>query len=292
VVADELELSLLNSGLGMHSPTGRWATYNTPMDGVRRASAHDIAFQAREGTPELNCCSVNSARGLGLLSEWALMRGDSGLTLNWLGPATFDTQLAGGENVSLNVATDYPRSGHVQIAVSPVLPTKFTLNVRNPYWSAKTEVKLNGERLTDVKCGQYLVIDRTWKAGDKIELDLDFSLHFWVGERECAGKVSAYRGPILLTYDRRFNTFGPDGLPRLDAREMTGKISTWEGRRPPYLLLDFQANDGQTVRLCDFASAGNGGSPYLSWLKIDGATASQFSPQNPLRSSHISTMAE
>ena len=74
VVADELELSTLNSALGMHSPTGRWATYNTPMDGVRKASAHDIVFQSREGTPELNCCSVNSARGLGLLSEWAVMR--------------------------------------------------------------------------------------------------------------------------------------------------------------------------------------------------------------------------
>src|SRR5581483_8333263 len=49
VVADELELTTLNSALGLFSPTGRWATYNTPMDGVRKASAHDIVFQAREG---------------------------------------------------------------------------------------------------------------------------------------------------------------------------------------------------------------------------------------------------
>jgi uncharacterized protein len=282
----------LNSGLGMHSPTGRWATYNTPMDGVRKASGQDIVFQAREGTPELNCCSVNSARGLGLLSEWAVMRNDSGLTLNWLGPGKFDMQLTGGEKVSLDVVTDYPHSGHVEIALRSAQPTKFALSLRIPYWSAKTEVKVNGERIKDVKCGQYLVIDRTWKAGDKIELDFDLSLHLWVGERECIGKVSVYRGPMLLTYDRRFNSFDPADLPRLDAREMVGKFSSWEGRHPPYLLIDFTAKDGQVVRLCDFASAGNGGSPYLTWLKIDGAMASDFSRKNPLRSGRASTENE
>src|SRR5258705_511119 len=82
VVADELELSLLNSILGYHSPTCRWVTYNTPMDGDRKASAHDIVFQARAGSSELNCCSVNGPRGLGMLSDWALMAGRRGLMLN------------------------------------------------------------------------------------------------------------------------------------------------------------------------------------------------------------------
>ena len=52
IVADELELAMLNSGIGMLSPSGRWVTYNTPMDGERRASAHDIVFQAKPGSPE------------------------------------------------------------------------------------------------------------------------------------------------------------------------------------------------------------------------------------------------
>ena len=66
-VADELELSLFNAILGAQHPYGRWCTYNTPMDGAREASAHTIVFQSRAGTPELNCCSVNGPRGLGLL---------------------------------------------------------------------------------------------------------------------------------------------------------------------------------------------------------------------------------
>jgi len=70
-VADELELSLFNSGFGMMSPSGRWVTYDTPMDGARLASAHSIVFQSRAGSPELNCCSVNGPRALGLTGEWA-----------------------------------------------------------------------------------------------------------------------------------------------------------------------------------------------------------------------------
>ena len=88
VVADEIELATLNSGFGLHSRSGRWVTYNTPMDGVRNASAHDIVFQARAGSPELNCCSVNGPRALGMIGDWALMRERGGLVLNWYGPGS------------------------------------------------------------------------------------------------------------------------------------------------------------------------------------------------------------
>ena len=60
----------------MH-PSGRWWTYNTPMDGDRKASAHDIVFQARAGTPELNCCSVNGPRVARDARDWAVMRDDA-----------------------------------------------------------------------------------------------------------------------------------------------------------------------------------------------------------------------
>ena len=74
IVADELELSTLNSVVGLHSPDGKWSTYNTPMDGCRVPNTVDIAFQIRPGSEQLNCCSVNAARGFGMISDWALMR--------------------------------------------------------------------------------------------------------------------------------------------------------------------------------------------------------------------------
>lgn len=304
IVADELELSTLNSVLGMHSSTGRWATYNTPMNGIRRASAHQIAFQAREGQPELNCCSVNSPRGFGMISDWALTRSADGLALNWYGPSSVKAPVRPGLSVTLEQETNYPASGGVKIKVSPSKAAEFALKLRIPYWSAKTKVKLNGEAVKGVEAGTYLTLNRKWKRGDVIQLDLDMSLRFWVGERECKGKTSVYRGPILLTYDHRYNldlaqkgkkkARDFDGWkphadymlkpPELDAKTMKGRLVEWADWLAPILLLAFKAPDGKTVHLCDYASAGETGTPYLSWLPVKNAPKAAFSRENPLRS--------
>jgi DUF1680 family protein len=147
LVADELELSMLNSGLGMMSPSGRWVTYDTPMDGERKASAHHIVFQSRAGTPELNCCSVNGPRALGLLCEWALMNAGDGLALNYYGPGTMKTSLPSGNSVSIQQDTDYPRNAVVDLAISASKAEKFTLALRIPYWSRKTGVRINGKEM-------------------------------------------------------------------------------------------------------------------------------------------------
>jgi DUF1680 family protein len=284
VVADELELSTLNSVLGLHSPTGRWATYNTPMDGVRKASAHDIVFQAREGTPELNCCSVNAARGLGMISDWAVMRDAEGILLNWYGPGRQTITWSANNTVSLTQETDYPRHGRVVLKVDPTRNMEFTLKLRIPYWSRATTVSVNGVPVKSVTPGTYLAIRRTWNAGDRVELQFDFTPHFWMGERECQGKVSAYRGPILLTWDRRFNETSPADVPRLSADAFSGKLVEWKESLSPILLLELPSEKG-TVRLCDFASAGQAGSPYRSWLSIARVSKTEFSRANPLRSS-------
>ena len=267
-VADELELSTINSVLGMHSHTGRWATYNTPMDGVRKASAHEIVFQAREGTPELNCCSVNSPRGFGMISDWALMQDEEGLILNWYGPGTMTAELPGGDAVTLRQDTDYPCSGSILLHVGTERPTEFTLKLRIPCWSQTTLVKVNGAVVPQVTPGRYLTLPRTWRPGDTVEISLDMSLHYWVGEKECATRTSIYRGPVLLTYDRRFNDMDPGDIPELQAENLAGRLLEVSGWIPPLLLVEFTTSDGRSVRLCDFGSAGEGGTPYLSWLPL------------------------
>jgi DUF1680 family protein len=294
VVADEIELSTLNSVIGLHSQSGRWVTYDTPMDGVRKASAHHIVFQAREGTPELNCCSVNGPRGLGMISDWALMvdaaperDGAQGLVLNWYGPSEMSATVAGA-SVKLIQETDYPRRNRVRLLVEPSRAVEFTLKLRIPYWSERTRVRVNGDSVKDVKSGTYLSLKRRWKRGDSIDIDLDFSLHFWKGQKECGRKVSVYRGPVLLTYDRRFNEVDPPRLPELDAAMMKGKLVRHSGAGiSPFMLLEYAAGEGERLRLCDFASAGEGGSPYVSWLKVKNVKATRYSPANPLRSGRV-----
>ena len=214
IVADELELSTLNSALGMWSPTGRWSTYNTPMDGVRKANFHEINFQCRPGSPELNCCSVNAARGLGLIGEWAVMRDAEGLFLNWYGPGTITAPLESGGSVRLIQETDYPRDGAIKIRIEPDREARFSLRLRIPHWSARTSAKVDGQPVEGITPGHYLDLTRTWKPGDVVELELDMSPRFWSGEKESAGRASIYRGPILLAYDPRLQPALPADPPR------------------------------------------------------------------------------
>jgi len=309
IVADELELSTLNSVVGMHSPTGRWATYNTPMNGVRRASAHSIVFQAREGSPELNCCSVNSPRGFGLISEWAVMRDPQALILNWYGPGQIEVPLEPDLSVILTEETTYPVSGRVSIQVDPTAATTWTLKLRVPHWSRHTQAWVNGKAILSVTPGAYLCLRRHWSPGDAIELELDMSLHAWLGERECAGLASLYRGPILLAFDHRYNLqraadskptvretdewagrLGYDlRVPALNAQRLGERLVTWEDWLPPLLLLQIMTEAGESIHLCDFGSAGQAGTPYQSWLPLRNLShGTAFSPDHPLRSVHLS----
>ncbi|MBM3188159.1 MAG: hypothetical protein FJZ90_05490 [Chloroflexi bacterium] len=265
--ADELELSTLNAAPGAQSPSGRWWTYNTPMDGVRKASAHEIVFQAREGSPELNCCSVNGPRSLGMLADWAIMRGtDGAVVLNYYGPSAFAVTLPSGGRLQLTQNTEYPREGHIEIVVGLERDETFPLQLRIPAWSRRTLARVNGEPL-EAHPGNYLTLERTWRNGDTISLDLDMSLRVWRGERELEGKVCLFRGPVLLAYDRRFSDMDPDAVPAPDLEHLGAEMLPWRGAWPtPWVLLRLQAANGRDLVLCDYATAGATGAPYLTWL--------------------------
>jgi DUF1680 family protein len=271
-VADELELSTFNAVAGAQHPSGRWWTYNTPMDGVREASAHSFASQARAGTPELNCCSVNGARGLGSIAEWAVMKTPDGLALNYYGPGMYQGKLSDNTPIALQLETNYPVGKRVSLRVEPFTARRFKLRLRIPGWSESTTVRLNNTVLTNVAPGRYFELDRRWRGGDRVTLDFDFRLRVIPGERDALGRVSIYRGPLLLAADQRDNDFDANAIPRLDLRRIADakdaplRPQDKRGSLDPWLLLDLPGQDGKRIRLCDFASAGVLGTRYFSWL--------------------------
>lgn len=270
--ADEFELSLYNGALGAQHPSGRWCTYNTPMDGSREASAHTIVFQSRAGTPELNCCSVNGPRGLGMISEWAVMSVADGLVVNHYGPGMFQGKLGDNTPVALTWQSEYPVSGAVTLRVEPLVSRKFRLLLRIPVWSRETTVGVNGSAIEPVTPGQYLELNRRWEPGDRVTLRLDLSLRAIPGDRETAGRVSVYRGPLLLCYDQSLNPFDEKAIPPLDlgrlaqARELSTRSPQGQDPLGPWLLLDLPTAASNSLRVCDYASAGARGTRYRSWL--------------------------
>lgn len=283
VAADELELSMFNASIGAISPSGRWCTYNTPMDGYRKSFVNDYDFQVRPGSPELNCCSVNSARGLGTLSDWALMSDDNGIVLNYYGQCLIETQLASGNRVTLIQETDYPKSGTIKITVSSDKPESFYVKLRIPFWSKNTRLRVNGRKIHDIQSGKYLELAKESGKDDTWQLGLDMSLHFWAGENEYEGKTSIFRGPILLAFDPAYNESGFENVPELDAATMAAKSVNEIRWIKPWMLFEFFTEDEQKVRLCDFYSAGVTGNCYQTWMKVNNVEKTSFSRQNPLR---------
>jgi uncharacterized protein len=272
--ADDLELATLNGGLGAQHPSGRWWTYNTPMDGAREASAHTIVFQARAGTPELNCCSVNGPRVLGMLSEWAVMSTADGVVLNWLGAGRFSGKLADGTPLVITSSNDAWRDGKTELRLQTEAAAPFALWLRIPAWAADPGVTLNGSPLPETRPGQYLKLRQTWRATDRLLLNFQTPLRFVAGANEAAGKVSFYRGPLLLAFDQSRNAFDEGKIPVIDLKVLTHartlSLPTVNTERErllqPWLLLKVPTTDGRPLTLVDFASAGATGTRYRSWL--------------------------
>jgi len=286
-VADELELSTWNGIVGSQHPSGRWWTYDTPLDGVRQASAHHIVFQARFGTPELNCCSVNAPRGIGMISEWGLMADAAGPLLNYYGPGTLEAKLPGIGRLSLTQETKYPTKGTIRITVGLDKPARFPLRLRIPAWTARASATVDGRAIKDVSPGTYLTLDREWCDGDRIELDLEMTVRTWSGELARSGHAVIYRGPLLLAYDQKYNTTDVPQTPTLDLAKLDLEPTTVEAHFPPIVAYRCAAADGQPVVLCDFASAGANGTDYKTWLPAVNGPPAPFFLSSPRKGEAI-----
>ncbi|NIA12543.1 MAG: hypothetical protein GWP08_00585 [Nitrospiraceae bacterium] len=271
-VADELELTTWNQVLGSQHPSGSWWTYDTPMDGVRIPSFHHINFQYRPGTPELNCCSVNAPRGLGMLTEWVVMEDADGLVVNYYGPGTFDLTRGNGEAVKITQETAYPADGKVTITVAPEKASPFKLRLRIPEWSRETAVSVNGAwEGSAPEAGSYLNIARSWSPGDRVELTFDMRPRHWMGKDGRHAHAALYRGPLLLAFDAFYNEIETADLPAIDMDDVTLEpVAATPKRTPghfePLGLWNCRAANGDTVTLCDFATAGAHGTDYVAWL--------------------------
>lgn len=276
---DMLELALWNGVMGAQSPTGRWWTYNTPMDGERKASAHDIVFQARAGSPELNCCSVNAPRGLGMLADWAVMQAPHGIILNYYGPSRFKIISPTEGTIRIEQKTEYPFKDQVVILVTPEKAGDFELKLRIPAWSTNTYVLTPEDMIagrTDgskAEAGNYFSIKRSWVGGETyaITVTLDVAPRMVRGAREAEGKASIYCGPILMAYDGRMGIWPPNELPAIIANNLasSAKASPKAEYPAPLFAREFIAAGGAKVILTDFATAGMAGNPYRTWLPVE-----------------------
>ncbi|MBO5656387.1 MAG: glycoside hydrolase family 127 protein, partial [Rikenellaceae bacterium] len=153
-VADELELSTWNAFIGAQHPSGRMFTYNTPMLGDKKASAHNIVFQAIAGSSELNCCSVNAPRGFGMIGQWGMYVKEKNLTINYYGESSTTLRTPEGKAITIEQSGAYPFGSDIALKIKAKGVEKIRLRI--PEWSKATTVTRNGKSVEGVVSGCYL----------------------------------------------------------------------------------------------------------------------------------------
>lgn len=253
-IIDYLELSYYNAIMGSFSPSGRWSTYNTPMDGVKEANYSSIGFQCRPGSPELNCCSANSARGIGALSDWIITEENNITHVNYFGPFQCCTE----SGLTIRSESDYPANGNIRLDFSTKKPQ--SIAIRIPGWSKATKTRLGGEEFSPV-AGSYWSFPLP--VGDtQVDLSFDMSPRILEGREGYAGKLCVYSGPVLFGADLSLsNNCSLDLLPPVSAAALGNSVL----RRSETGKILLKIPNGP--ELCDFYRLGQTGSVYKTWLQ-------------------------
>jgi DUF1680 family protein len=190
---DYYERTHLNHGLSAQDPESGGFTYMTPlMSGIARE------FSSRDDN-QFWCCvgsgmEAHSKHGDSIFWE----RGDGALFVNLYIPA--DAQWA-ARQAQLSLETAYPYAGEAELNFKRLKGGRFPVALRVPGWAAgKTEVRVNGEVVQAPEARGYAVVDRKWKAGDRLSIRLPMELRL----EQAAGDentVAILRGPLVLAAD-------------------------------------------------------------------------------------------
>lgn len=128
------------------------------------------------------------------------LRSSDGVYVNLFTPSSL-RWTDGSGHYQLTQATKYPLEATVQIQVSGSRPSDYTIYLRIPAWASPDDpvLSVNGQRVSEsVQPGTFAAIRRTWKDGDRIELELPMPLRVEVVDANHPDLVALVRGPLVL----------------------------------------------------------------------------------------------
>jgi DUF1680 family protein len=145
------------------------------------------------------CCSGTFPQ---LAADYHLsvyLRGEDGVYVNLFTPSTVKWTNGAGR-YGLTQQTKYPVENTITVQVAASQPAEFTVYMRIPSWTETHAVlSVNGSRVTSpVEPGTFAAIRRTWKDGDRVELELPMPLHLQPVDVQHPNYAALTRGPLVL----------------------------------------------------------------------------------------------
>lgn len=153
----------------------------------------DLVFGLLSGYP---CCTSNFHQGWPkFVHNLWLSSPDGGLAALAYGPSSVTKEI-GTVNVSIKETTCYPMSGSIRfdVTVADGQSARFPLHLRIPSWAVSPVLKINGKPMESVESGKVFVMERTWKTGDVVVLELPMAV---TTQSWYENAISVERGPLV-----------------------------------------------------------------------------------------------
>ena len=166
--ADYYERAYYNGILGVQHPADGAKLYYVPLAG---------GYWKMFGTPlyDFWCCTGSMAEAFAKLGDSIYFRAGEALYVNLFAPSELHWRERG---LTLVQDTRLPEEPRTRFTVRAPAPVHFALHVRVPGWAAGGSATLNGARLAGfAEPSSYFVLERTWRDGDRLEVELPMRLH-------------------------------------------------------------------------------------------------------------------
>ena len=147
--------------------------------------------------PNFGCCAANFSQGWPkFCASLFLLSADDGLAAVAYAPCEVHATVR-DTRVHILEETEYPFSGKVRLTIHPTSPLSFPLLLRIPSWAAHAELKVNGTAVRSADPGSFGQVERTWKAGDVVELNLPMAPRI---SRGFGDSATVEYGPLVFSH--------------------------------------------------------------------------------------------
>ncbi|SFW47299.1 glycoside hydrolase family 127 protein [Chitinophaga sancti] len=220
---DLLEKVMYNgliSGLGLD---GKSFFYTNAMQ-VTDDFKHGSLERSRSGWFECSCCPTNLVRFLPSVPGYMYGQNGSKLYVNLFINSTANLKV-NNSDVVLTQQHAYPWEGNISLKVDPVKAAAFELYVRVPGWvrgeaipdglykfrdttADAVVVYVNGQAVPYKMEKGYAVLNRMWKKGDVVTMNLPMKVKEVVADGRLVddvGKVAIQRGPLVYCAEWKDN---------------------------------------------------------------------------------------
>ncbi|MEI6519580.1 MAG: beta-L-arabinofuranosidase domain-containing protein [bacterium] len=186
---DIMERTIYNALFAAQDPTGRKIRYFTPLTGKRDYFNQD-GF----------CCPGNFRRIIAELPQKVYYRcSDNVIAVNMFTASKVKLSIGSDTYATITQETDYPNSGLVKFIVNMEQDSAFTMKLRIPRWCSNAVVAVNGKNHYAIPDGINVYdLNRVWKDGDTVTLNMPMTWRFVKGHQLQEGKVALMRGPVLF----------------------------------------------------------------------------------------------